>query len=279
MTRSVEAFRGAMSKPVILITGASSGIGQACADYLSERGFNVYRASRSLPAPGVSDPASIQMDVTEADSVQACVRRIVEKEGRIDVLVNCAGFGLAGPVEDTSIEEMKTQFETNLFGAIRVCQAVLPLMRQQRAGLIVQLSSIGGLISLPFQGIYCASKFALEAAMEALRMEVSPFGIRVVLVEPGDFNTPFTVHRQRAAQSVESLVYLERFEKALSIMERDESGGPSPLAIAHLIERIINEPSPSCRYIIGNLSERAAIVFRMLLPCRLYERMLMKHYQ
>jgi NAD(P)-dependent dehydrogenase (short-subunit alcohol dehydrogenase family) len=268
-----------MNKPVVLITGASSGIGRACADYLYESGFNVYRASRRSPAHGMEDAASLQVDVTDADSVNACVRRVAQKEGRIDVLVNCAGFGLAGSVEDTSIEEIKAQFETNLFGAIRVCQAVLPLMRQQRAGLIVNISSIAGLISLPFQGIYCASKFALEGAMEALRMEVSPFGIRVVLVEPGDFNTSFTAHRQRAAQSVESLVYRERFEKALSVMERDERGGPSPLAVAHLMERIINEPSPSCRYIIGTLSERAAIILRTLLPCRLYERMLMKHYQ
>ncbi len=268
-----------MNKPVVLITGASSGIGQACADYLSETGCTVYRASRSLPAPDMNDPASLHMDVTEDDSVNACVQQIAEIESRIDVVVNCAGFGFAGSVEDTSIEEMKALFETNFFGAIRVCQAVLPLMRQQQAGLIVNISSIGGLISLPFQGIYCASKFALEGVMEALRMEVSPFGIRVVLIEPRDFNTPFTAHRQRAVKARENIAYQATFERAFSVMERDESNGRSPLAIAHLIERIINKRSPSSRYVIGTLSERAAIILRMLLPCKFYERMLMKHYQ
>ncbi|MBA3766371.1 MAG: SDR family NAD(P)-dependent oxidoreductase [Acidobacteria bacterium] len=119
-----------MNKPVVLITGASSGIGQVCADYMDESGCKVYRASRSLPASDMNDSASIHMDVTDADPVNACVQRIAEKEGRIDVVVNCAGYGLAASVEDTSIEEIKTQLETNFYGAIRVSQAVLPLMRQ-----------------------------------------------------------------------------------------------------------------------------------------------------
>jgi NAD(P)-dependent dehydrogenase (short-subunit alcohol dehydrogenase family) len=266
-----------MNKPVVLITGASSGIGLACADYLSETGCNVYRASRTPMS--TSHPASVHMDVTDDDSVNACVRQIAEKEGRIDVIVNCAGYGLAGSVEDTAIEEMKAQFETNLFGTIRVCQAVLPLMRRQQAGLIVNISSIGGLISLPFQGIYSAGKFALEGAMEALRMEVSRFGVRVVLIEPGDLNTPFTTHRRKAVKSGESTVYRESFEKALRVMERDEANGSSPLAIAHLVGRIINKRSPSCRYVTGSLYERAAIILRALLPCKFYERILMKHYQ
>lgn len=267
------------NKPVVLITGASSGIGRACADYLSETGCNVYRASRSFPSADLNDSTRIHMDVDDDDSVNDCVRRVLEKEGAIDVVVNCAGYGLAGPVEESSIQEIKAQFETNLFGVIRVCQAALPLMRRQRAGLIVNISSIGGLISLPFQGLYSASKFALEAATEALRMEVAPFGIRVVLIEPGDFDTPFTSHRRKAVKAEESAVYRERFEKALAAMERDERRGRSPLAIAHLLGRIINDGSPSCRYVIGTLPERAAIILRMLLPCGLYERMLTKHYR
>lgn len=266
-------------KPVVLITGASSGIGLTCADYLSATGCNVYRASNSFAVEALNAPQVIHVDVNDCDSVRACVQGIVEKEGRIDVVVNCAGFGLAGSIEDTSIEEMKAQFETNLFGTIRVCQAVLPLMRVERRGLIVNISSIAGLLSLPFQGIYSASKFALEGMTEALRMEVSPFGIRVMLIEPGDFKTPFTINRRRAAKSRESHVYLERFERALSVMERDELKGGEPLAIARLLRRIIDNNSPSCRYVVGKLSERAAIIMRMILPCRLYERMLMRHYK
>jgi NAD(P)-dependent dehydrogenase (short-subunit alcohol dehydrogenase family) len=267
------------SKTVVLITGASSGIGRACADHLSEKGCNVYRAARSFALPDLNDPTRIYVDVDDDDSVYDCVGRVAAQEGRIDVVVNCAGYGLAGPFEEASIGEIKAQFETNLFGVVRVCQAALPLMRRQRAGLIVNISSIGGLISLPFQGFYSASKFALEAATEALRMEVAPFGIRVVLVEPGDFNTPFTAHRRRTAKTAESIVYRERFEKALAVMEVDERRGRSPQAIAHLLERIIDERSPSCRYVTGTLPERAAVILRMLLPCKLYERMIAKHYQ
>ncbi|HYY58503.1 MAG TPA: SDR family oxidoreductase [Pyrinomonadaceae bacterium] len=267
------------NKPVILITGASSGIGRACADRLSEKGCNVYRAARSFASRDSDASTRIHLDVDDDDSVNDCVGRVAEREGRIDVVVNCAGYGLAGPFEEASIVEIKAQFETNLFGVIRVCQAALPLMRRQRGGLIVNISSIGGLISLPFQGFYSASKFALEAATEALRMEVAPFGIRVVLVEPGDFNTPFTAHRRRAAKAAESVVYRERFEKALAVMEGDERSGRSPQAVARLLERIIEERSPSCRYVIGTLSERTAIILRMLLPCKLYERMIAKHYR
>jgi len=268
-----------INRSVVLITGASSGIGRACADHLSMKGFKVYRASRSFTATDSADDATLHMDVNLDDSVNDCILRVAEMEGRIDVIVNCAGYGLAGAVEETSIEEMKAQFETNLFGTLRVCRAALPLMRRQGSGLIVNVSSIGGLISLPFQGLYCASKFALEAATEALRMEVAPFGVRIVLIEPGDFNTPFTAHRRRAVRSGEQTAYRERFEKALAAMERDESSGRAPLAIAHLLERIINQPSPKCRYVTGAWHERAAIILKALLPCKFYERLLMKHYQ
>jgi NAD(P)-dependent dehydrogenase (short-subunit alcohol dehydrogenase family) len=219
------------------------------------------------------------MDVDRDDSVNDGVRRLLEREGRIDVVVNCAGYGLAGPFEETAIEEVKAQFETNFYGVIRVCQAVLPLMRRQRAGLIVNISSIGGLIALPFQGFYSASKFALEAATEALRMEVAPYGIGVVLIEPGDFSTSFTSNRRVAVRSAVNSVYRERFEQALASMERDESSAPSPLAVARLLGRVLDKRSPSCRYLIGTFPERAAVILRLLLPSRFYERMLMRHYR
>ena len=151
-----------MNKEVVLITGASSGIGKVCAEFLSQRGYGVYRASRSLPDD--LSKGTICMNVDEDEAVSSAIERLVQKEGRIDCVVNCAGFGIAGAVEDTSIEEAKAQLETNFFGVLRVCKAVLPLMRQQRSGLIVNVSSIAGLVSLPFQGFYSASKFALEGA-------------------------------------------------------------------------------------------------------------------
>ena len=174
---------------MVLVTGASSGIGLACADLLARRGFRVYGASRTATEPERAFP-SLRMDVDDDVSVAEGVARVLEREGRIDAAVNCAGFGIAGA---------KRQFETNFFGVLRVCRAVLPAMRERRAGTIVNVSSIAGLVPLPFQGFYSASKFALEGMSEALRMEVRPFGIRVVLVEPGDCRTHFTANRRPAA--------------------------------------------------------------------------------
>jgi NADP-dependent 3-hydroxy acid dehydrogenase YdfG len=145
---------------IVLITGASSGIGKACFEHLSSKGFTVYGTSRKANLP--PEDGLIQMDVRDDESVRRCVDYIVEKEGRIDVVVNNAGIGLAGAVEETSIEEAKNIFETNFFGVHRVCRVVLPIMRRQRSGLIVNISSIMGLIALPFQAFYSATKFALE---------------------------------------------------------------------------------------------------------------------
>ncbi len=169
---------------VVLVTGASSGIGKCCAEYLSQQGYRVYGTSRRTDSTDSEQSSSksnlfqmIQMDVTDESFVKKGIDYIIARESRIDVLVNNAGLAIIGSLEDTTIEEAKSQLETNFFGALRVCRAVLPVMRRQRAGYIVSISSIGGLIGLPFQSAYCASKFALEGAMEALRLEVRPFGI------------------------------------------------------------------------------------------------------
>jgi len=261
---------------VIIITGASSGIGKTCAEHLQQRGHKVYSCSRStaddLPA------GKISLDVDDDDSVNLAIKKVFDKEGRIDVVVNCAGFGIAGAVEDTSIEEAKAQFETNFFGVLRVCQAVLPAMREQGSGLIINISSIAGLISVPFQGFYSASKFALEGLTEALRLEVSPFGIGVVLVEPGDFQTGFSANRRKVVRSENSTAYRDRLAKALSVSEKDESKGHHPIAIAHLIERIIRNPSPKLRYSIGPLFERLTPTLKNVLPYRLTEWLTMKYF-
>src|SRR6266498_4866639 len=168
-----------MAQKVVIVTGASSGIGKSCAEYLKQRGHKVYCASRSTEDQ-LSD-GKISLDVDNDDSVNRAVQRVFEHAGRIDVVINAAGFGIVGAVEDTAIAEAKTQFETNFFGVVRVCKAVLPVMREQGSGLIINISSIAGLVSLPFQAFYSASKFALEGMTEGLRMEVAPFGVRIVL--------------------------------------------------------------------------------------------------
>lgn len=267
-----------MQGTIILITGASSGIGKVCADYLQKAGYTVYRASRRLQNEPEGDSGNVHMDVDDEASVRRGVTQIIEKEGRIDVVVNCAGFGIAGSVEDTSIDEAKAQFETNFFGVLRVCQAVLPTMRQQRSGLIINISSIAGLISVPFQGFYSASKFALEGMTEALRLEISPFGIRVVLVEPGDFQTEFSANRRKVVHSENSTAYRDHLAKALSVSEKDESKGHQPIAIAHLIARIIRNPSPKLRYSIGPLFERLTPTLKNILPYKLTEWLTMKYF-
>jgi len=180
-----------MSGKVVLVTGASSGIGAACAEMLAKRGFRVYGSSRN-PNFKPSGYQALQMDVTDDRSVDEAVAQVIREAGSIDALVNNAGCGLAGAVEDTASIEALHQMDVNFMGPFRAARAILPGMRQRRSGVIVNVSSLGGLFGLPFQSFYSASKFAMEGWTESLRFEVSPFGIRVVLIEPGDVKTGFT---------------------------------------------------------------------------------------
>ena len=179
------------NQKVVLITGASSGVGQSTARLLSQKGYKVFGTSRN-PASAEAIPAveMLALDVRSDDSVAACVKAVTNEAGRIDVLVNNAAYELAGALEETSMDEAKTQFETNFFGVIRMVKAVLPSMRQQKQGQIINVSSLSGVSSIPFMGIYSASKFALEGYTEALRLEVNPFNIHVSLTEAGFLKTP-----------------------------------------------------------------------------------------
>ncbi len=194
-------------------------------------------------------------------------------------MVNNAGLAIAGAIEDLSIDEIKNQFETNFLGVIRVCQTVLPEMRNQGSGLIINISSIGGVMGIPFQGAYSASKFALEGMTEAMRIEVKPFGIRVVLIEPGDFKTQFTANRIMAKGFHKNSVYAGRFETALSLMENEERNGKDPHQLALLVEKIINQPNPKVRYTIGKLEQRFSTLYKRWAPSLMYERSFMKYYK
>jgi len=270
-----------MKKPkVILITGASSGIGRACALYLSSFGHHVYGTSRRAEFPGetASFPVMIPMDVTSEESVSKAVRFILEKEGRIDVLINNAGYGLAGAVEDTTYEEALQQFETNFFGAHRVIKHVLPSMRERKSGMIINISSIAGLIGLPFQPFYSASKFALEGLSEALMHEVKPFNIKVVLVEPGDLKTEFTDRRTIAKLGLHS-PYTEQMKITLAVAERDERQGAPPEEVARTIARIISSTNPKPRYRTGPFYEKLAVFLKRLLPERVFLWAIRKYYR
>ncbi|MEA3239233.1 MAG: SDR family oxidoreductase [Candidatus Bipolaricaulota bacterium] len=265
---------------MVLITGASSGIGKACAERLASEGDRVYGTSRH-PKEEASVPGlqMIAMDVNDDESVAATIERIVQAEGRIDVLVNNAGFGIGGAVEDTSIEEAKALFETNFFGMLRVCRRALPVMRKVRHGTIVNVSSLGGRIGLPYQGLYSATKFAVEGMSEALRMEVRQFGIRVIMIEPGDFRTGFTKNRRYVAAAQQDSVYSGSFGRTIKVAEKDEQTGSSPEQISRLLVRILHNSSPRVRYSVGGISQRGAAVLKGLLPSRTFEWALMKYYR
>jgi len=272
-----------MTSKIVLITGASAGFGRASAEHLVRHGHRVYGTSRRAEFPDSDGPSSslqmIPMDVCDDDSVRRAVDFVHEREGRIDVVVNNAGVGLAGAVEDTSIEEAKALFETNFFGVLRVCRAVLPRLRDQGSGLIVNVSSLGGLVTIPFQGFYSASKYALESMSDAMRMELRPFGIHVVLLEPGDFKTGFTESRIFSAEAGEGSVYRERCQRAVAVMEHDEQNGADPRQLAELLAKIIASPAPRNRYPVGALGQRLAVAARRVVPSAFLDKALASVYK
>jgi NAD(P)-dependent dehydrogenase (short-subunit alcohol dehydrogenase family) len=252
------------NKRVVLVTGASSGIGLACATHLAGRGFRVYGTSRRAGAGQAGSFVMLTADVTDDGSVEQAVAAVLEREGRLDIVVNNAGMCIVGPVENTPIEEAKRQLEVNFFGAFRVCRAVLPAMRSQRGGYIVNISSIAGFTAIPYQAVYSASKFALEGLSESLRMEVRPFGVKVVIIEPGDHKTAITENRTEMVGGTDA--YSESFRAALARTVHDEQSGPGPEQVARLLHRIVNIRNPRLRYTIAPVTQRATVWLKRLLP-------------
>lgn len=271
-----------MNEKVVLITGASSGIGKQCAHYLSEKGYKVYGTSRKAvypPKKTSDDITLINMDVTDEASIKKAIQFIYEKEKRIDVLINNAGWGISGAIEETTIADAQDLFNTNFFGIMRTIHNILPIMREQQSGSIINISSIGGVMGLPFQGLYSATKFAVEGLTEALRMEVKPFGISVVLVEPGDFKTSFTGQRKKSSSLNKDSVYQKRAEQAMQVVEHDEQHGSSPLKIAVLIDKIISTSNPKVRYRVGSFSQKFAASLKGVISDRVLQWILLKYYK
>jgi NAD(P)-dependent dehydrogenase (short-subunit alcohol dehydrogenase family) len=269
-----------MNDRVALVTGGSSGIGRATAVLLSEHGWRTYGTSRAAAPRSDADPrvAPVVMDVTNDASVAGAIGSVIDADGRLDLVVNSAGYGLAGSIEDTSVEEAQAQFDTNFFGTIRVTKAVLPHMRRQRRGLIVNVGSIGGLIGLPFQALYSASKFALEGLTEGLRQEVAPYGIGVVVVEPGDVCTNITANRVVARAAGNGSVYDSAFQAALRIIEHEEQSGVGPEVVARVILRLASSTAPPVRVRVGKFAQTSTVLVKHALGSRTFERLLMTHY-
>jgi NAD(P)-dependent dehydrogenase (short-subunit alcohol dehydrogenase family) len=256
---------------VVLITGAATGIGKACAELLAASGWRVFGGARGAPEPHPRVDM-IVMDVDDDASVRGAVATVLAKAGRLDAVINNAGFSMRGAVEDVTIEEAKALFETNFFGVLRVCRAAAAALRAN-GGYVVNVSSLAGLIGLPFTGHYCASKFALEGMSESLRFEMRPFGVHVVLVEPGDFRTGIKAKRRIAAASREG-VYADAFDRFLRKREEAEAVAPTPEAVAALVERILNDPDPKTRYMVGMFAQRVVPPLKRLLPQRAFEWLL-----
>ena len=265
------------SQKVVLITGSSSGIGQSTAQLLAQQGFTVFATSRKPQAvEHVPIVEALPLDVRSEESVKACVDTVLARAGRLDVLVNNAGYVLAGAIEEVTIEEAKALFETNLFGTMRTVKAALPILRQQRSGTIINISSLAGLVpGPPFCGIYSASKFALEAYTEHLWREVKSFGIRVSLVEPGSIKTKLTSNRQEAAERLGDYDPWRR--RAVEAMRRLEEKAPEPGLVAKTVLSIIASESPKLRYRVGKDATWLPRL-RQVLPGSLFEKQLRKTF-
>jgi len=263
---------------VILITGASSGLGKAMANYLLKMGHRVYGTSRKPSENSVSFNL-IEMDITDDESVRFAVSKVIDAEGRIDVLINNAGMGIGGALENFTEYEAHLQMNTSFFGMVSVTRAVLPHMRATGKGKIVNISSIGGLMGLPFQGHYSAAKFAVEGYSEALSMEVRPFGIRVVIVNPGDFKTGFTANRTIAAKDIKGSDYGKYFDNAIKVIVKDEQGGSNPGILARTIGKIVERKNPRYRHIVGRFDQRLIARLKPFLPNCLMAWILKIHYK
>lgn len=269
-----------MEKKVALITGASSGIGESAAILLHENGFKVYGAARRLEKmnhlkeKGIS---ILSLDITKEHSIVNCVNTIIGKEGRIDVLVNNAGYGSYGAVEDVPMEEARQQFEVNIFGLARLTQLVLPKMREHRFGKIVNISSMGGKIYTPFGAWYHATKHALEGWSDVLRLELKPFGIDVVVVEPGGIKTPWGMIaadnlKKTSGKGAYADLALRSAESTEEIYSSNKLTKPE--VIGKVILKAVTARKPKIRYAKGFMA-KPTIMIRKLFGDRIFDRIMM----
>ena len=262
---------------VVLITGISSGFGLETARLLAQEGHTVYGTVRRQVEP-LPQVHYLQVDVRDAEAVNAAVQKVVAQEGRIDVLVNNAGMGIGGPVEFATEAEIREQMDANFMGLVHCVNAVLPYMRRQGSGKIIALSSIGGLMGLPFQGFYSASKFAIEGYCEALRLETRSFGVTVSVVRPGDFSTGFTGSRKKTANP-EALQVYKTYAESMGKVEHDETGGLKPQVLARKISKIIRKRRPHYGYVVASFEQRLSVLLKRILPARWFARILGSYYK
>ena len=259
-----------MSK-VILITGASSGLGLALAQQLAGKGHRVYGTSRRPQDAGLPY-TMIAMDVQDGASVRSAIAAIVEKEGRLDAVINNAGIGIAGPLEQLSMEHIEKALDTNVKGVIRVIQAALPHLRRSK-GRVLNISSIGALFGLPYRGVYCASKSAVDLITEALRMELYAHGVEACSIHAGDIQTSINANRIKDYDPNDP-TYKDSFEKVYADIDKDVENGLSAEEVARQVIRALESPRLRRYYTIGKPLQRLSVLARRLLPAFLFEKVI-----
>lgn len=268
-----------LEKKVVLITGASSGIGYDAAQMLAQQGHRVYAAARRLELMEPLKDLGVQvipLDVTDEMSIKQCVETVIQAEGRIDVLVNNAGYGFFGAIENVPMEEARRQLEVNVFGLAQLTQLVLPWMRKQGSGRIVNTSSIAGKMVIYMGGWYNVTKYAVEAFSDALRMETKPFGIDVVMIEPGAIKTNWgPIAAQHLRESSAGTAYEEAGTRWANSMEwyYKSRGLSSPQVVAKAISRAVNSRHPKARYCCGRFSHAGQLA-HAIMPARWWDAMM-----
>lgn len=265
---------------VVLVTGGSSGIGEAISQKLAQDpSYKVYATSRKASFGEAKGRVFfLPLDVTSTESAQQAIDWLIQTEGRIDVLINNAGIGFAGPIEHTTKEEMQKVMDTNLYGVLDLCRLVLPHMRKQQSGRILNVSSLAGRFGLPFRGVYSATKFALEGMTESLSQEVRQFGIKVSLIEPGDFATNISANRETSNIPANS-VYKQQFDNTYALINKEVAKSLPPSFIADAVARILKTEKPKVRYIVSTPFQKITVTLKAILPGRFFEKLLMNHYK
>lgn len=266
-----------MSK-IVLVTGASSGLGQSVAEYLAGKDYKVYGTSRQPKHEEKNGVYFKALDVRSAESIKNCIDSIIAENKSIDILINNAGVGITGPLEEVPIDEAKAHFDTNFFGTLQVINSVLPHMREQNNGLIINITSIAAHMGLPFRGLYSASKGALAKVTESYRMELKQHQIKMVNLAPGDFATNIASGRFHSPLK-ESSPYYKNYKMSLDLMDEDVDSGKDPIILAKKVHAIIEKSNPKVNYTSGAFLQCFSVTLKQILPQKLFERILLKHYK
>lgn len=269
-----------MERKVVIVTGGTSGIGLATCKHLQKQGCIVYGTSRTATdGEVVNEITLVNLSLDDKPSIHRAVSFVLNREKRIDVLVNNAGYGMAGSIEDCTNEEIKEVFQANIFGLLECCRAVIPQMRKQKSGQIINISSIGGEFGLPYRGIYSASKSAVDRLSETLRMELLPWNIKVSFVQPGDFNTSINANRKLAAKSLKpESPYYKVFKKEYEHISKEVSKGQDPIVVAKVIWKIIQSPRPKLRYPVATFELWLAMILNRIIPWYFFQKILINRY-